>query len=367
MEYKLHTVGIQIPYVAIHVDKMTENTKPFILNLGDEDYIGQVTKGQIIYSGSTKEEYNVLLSWFHEQKIYIQDLSYIDKLYLLSYTYHGDRIANAWARGKFNVKKMRELFIDDNDEEDFMPLAPAFYELIRNTSDINKIVKFSLDTKNAKYSPAWFDRFKDDEENNTEFTLESDNLKQFYTEQELEDQVMEDLNIIKTEPFDINSYMSICRLEAFYTDEFIEKAVEYYTNKLNTLIRNAPPLSEDIHAFRGIKSAFVPKSEGEKLSVDFISTSLSYPKAREFMDNDRCCMKHILIKKGTKCIYLGEFSFVVSESEILLPPGTTFKTINIVPYTKEYIYYKPKKIREGGFDMLEKKNKIDIIYCEVSN
>jgi hypothetical protein len=368
MEVKLNTVGIQIPYVSIHVDKITETTKPFILNLGNEDYIGQVNKSQIIYSTTSKEEYVKLLSWFHEQKIYIQDLSYIDKLYLLSYTFHGDKIANAWARGKFNIKKMRELFDDDNDEDDFMPLAPAFYELIRKTSDINKIVKFSLNTPNAKYSPAWYDRFrKDDEIGNTISAIESDNLNQFYTQDELEDEVMTDLNMIKTEPFNISSYMSICRLEAFYTDDFIIDAVSYYTNKLNDLIINSPPLTQDIHAFRGIKSAFVPRKEGEKVSVDFISTSLSFQKAREFMDNQLCCMKHLLIKKGTKCMYLGEFSFVVNESEILLPPMTTFKTNNIVPMTRDYIYYKPKKTKQGGFDLIEVKNKIDVIYCEISN
>lgn len=368
MEVKLNTVGIQIPYASIHVDKITETTKPFILNLGNEDYIGQVNKSQLIYSTTSKEEYVKLLSWFHDQKIYIQDLSYLDKLYLLSYTFHGDKIANAWARGKFNIKKMRELFDDDNDEDDFMPLAPAFYELIKKTSDINKIVKMSLNIPNAKYSPAWYDRFrKDNEIGNAISAIETEDLRQFYTQDELEDEVMTDLNIIKSEPFNISSYMSICRLEAFYTDDFIIEAVNYYTNKLNDLIRNAPPLSEDIHAFRGIKSAFVPKNEGEKVSVDFISTSLSFQKAREFMDNERCCMKHLLIKKGTKCIYLGEFSFVVNESEILLPPMTTFKTNNIVPMTRDYIYYKPKKTKQGGFDLIEVKNKIDVIYCEISN
>ena len=102
---------------------------------------------------------------------------------------------------------MKELFDDDNDEDDFMPLAPAFYELIRKTSDINKIVKFSLNTPNAKYSPAWYDRFrKDDEIGNTISAIESDNLKQFYTQDELEDEVMTDLNMIKSEPFNISSY-----------------------------------------------------------------------------------------------------------------------------------------------------------------
>jgi hypothetical protein len=85
------------------------------------------------------------------------------------------------------------------------------------------------------------------------------------------------------------------------------------------------------------------------------------------MEDKTCCIKHMLLKKGTKCLYLGEFSFVLNENEILLPPNTTFKILNKEANIKDYIYYKPKRLREGGFEFIEVKNRYKVYYCEVNN
>jgi len=369
MEVKLNSLGLEIPYWGIFTSStpISEDTKPFILKLGDESSIGKTNKVQMIYTSNTKEEYLNTLEWFNDQKNYIESLSYVDKLFILSYTFHGDGIANSWVRGRFNTQRMRQMFDDDNDHLDFMPLAPAFYEMIRNTTDVNDIVNVSLNIRTRKYSPSWNELFTEEDEDEDTYG-QHENLNVFFKNtKELQDEIFIDLNIIKTEEFNLEVYKSICRLEAFYTDQFIENTVKYYTNKLDNLIRNAPPLTRDIHVYRGIKSAFIPTKEGEKQTVDFISTSLSFPKATKFMEDKTCCIKHMLLKKGTKCLYLGEFSFVLNENEILLPPNTTFKILNKEANIKDYIYYKPKRLREGGFEFIEVKNRYKVYYCEVNN
>lgn len=81
--------------------------------------------------------------------------------------------------------------------------------------------------------------------------------------------------------------------------------------KMNKIIKNAPPLPEDILVFKGLKNNF--KTEHKS----FISTSLSLDVGNSFQ-NSKCCKVYFLLKKGTHALAI-LFLSPHNEKEILLP------------------------------------------------
>jgi hypothetical protein len=184
------------------------------------------------------------------------------------------------------------------------------------------------------------------DENFNEFEFIDKVLKTIYNSDNLMERLISHiLNDIYYSDFNYDTYQRICIILPFIDDENLQYAVYNYVSSLENIINNAPPLTSDLHVFRGIKSAFVPKTEGVYKSVDLISTSIMFNKAIEFLDDNGCCLKHMVLKEGLRCIFLGDFSLVKNESEILLPPKSTF-TIPTKMLTN--IDYNFMKIKNDG-------------------
>ena len=89
--------------------------------------------------------------------------------------------------------------------------------------------------------------------------------------------------------------------------------------QMNEIIKNTPPLTEDILVYKGLKQEFNPSRK------TFISSSLNLRKANSFQDN-KCCKSYIILKKGMSALALLKIS-PHDEYEILLPFDTKLKLI----------------------------------------
>jgi len=353
-------ITLQVPTVQCYPEGHDEDfgSDVFIENLGDENFFIPKTKTVIINTFTPEEKFTEIIDWYKKQQEYILGLSYINKIILLSYTFHGDKVSNAWFRNKFSVEKLREFFTDSvTENEDFMPLAPIIYKKIRITLSgaLPRIVKLSLNTRNFKYTPRWEgnfskffsesspDSFMEDEDSDVE---EDDRMGAYFkTLEDLKRRVIEDLTFIqKSRVFNTEVYKKICSLELFFTDNFLTEVVKEYSQNLNKIISEAPPITTDFNVFRGIKAAYVPVDENTYRNVDLLSTSISFDIAMKFVEYEEggkitnCCIKNYLLKRGTPCIAMESFSFIESEHEILIPADTQIKILNKIPVLRNYVY-----------------------------
>jgi hypothetical protein len=357
-------ISLQVPTVQWYSEEYDDDfdSEVFIEHLGDTSFFIPKTKTILINTFTPQESFTEIMEWYKKQQEYILGLSYLDKIILLSYTFHGDKVSNAWFRNKFSVEKLREFFTDSAIEsEDFMPLASTIYKKIRLTLSgaLPRTVKLSLNSRNFKYTPQWAenfskifsesspDSFMEDEELGSEsYTAEDDRMSVYFsTLEDLKKRVLEDLTFIqKSKVFNTEVYKKICSLELFFTDNFLTDVVKEYSQNLNKIISEAPPVTTDFNVFRGIKAAYVPVDEHTYRNVDLLSTSISFDVAMKFVEYEErgkmtsCCVKNYLLKKGTPCIAIESFSFIESEHEILIPVGTEIKILNKIPVLRNYVY-----------------------------
>ena len=226
-------ITLQVPSVQWRVDEDEFGSEVFIEHLGDANFFIPKTKTILINTFTPQEKFTEIMDWYKKQQDYILGLSYIDKIILLSYTFHGDKVSNVWFRNKFSVEKLREFFTDSvTENEDFMPLSPVIYKIIRVTLSgaLPRIVKLSLNSRNFKYTPHWADSFSkffselspdsfmEDEELDSESqSVEHDRMSHYFsTLDELKKKVLEDLTFIqKSRVFNTEVYKKICSLELF--------------------------------------------------------------------------------------------------------------------------------------------------------
>lgn len=101
--------------------------------------------------------------------------------------------------------------------------------------------------------------------------------------------------------------------------ENLTKIYPIMIEQMNEIIKNAPPLTEDILVYKGLKQEFNPSRK------TFISSSLNLLRANKFQ-NDNCCKSYIILKKGMSALALLSIS-CHNEYEILLPFDTKLKLI----------------------------------------
>ncbi len=110
-----------------------------------------------------------------------------------------------------------------------------------------------------------------------------------------------------------------------------------------SIMLRAPPLKEPITVYRGVVSEH--QKSLEFTSLDFWSTTLNPYHTSEFTKVDtsgvECCVYEIKVYPGIPCLYLGPFSRVVNEMEVLLPPSVFYKS---APSIREKGLYPPVMI-----------------------
>lgn len=133
-----------------------------------------------------------------------------------------------------------------------------------------------------------------------------------------------------------------------------KKAIQYYTDdgydKINNYLRyggekyvqqvynsvklidnafkNAPPLTQDVTTFRGIRSSY--QIESDFIEKAYTSSSVDLSVAMEFNNKSKCCIFKILVPKGTRVLPLVDCSDNASELEVLLPKNSKFKITSVV-------------------------------------
>jgi len=155
----------------------------------------------------------------------------------------------------------------------------------------------------------------------------------------------------------IDSKMNEFKPQIKYVNELskdTKKAIQYYTDdgydKINNYLRyggdkyvqqvynsvklidqafkNAPPLTQDVITFRGIRSSY--QIEGDFTEKAYTSSTVDLSVALEFNNNNKCCIFKIHISKGTRVLPLVDCSDNASELEVLLPRNSKFKILSVV-------------------------------------
>jgi hypothetical protein len=124
---------------------------------------------------------------------------------------------------------------------------------------------------------------------------------------------------------------------------FWMKAIEMFTNDLNRIIKNSPPLRKKLVVFRGVKTDYYLTGSKNKFykNQGFVSTSLSYRLSRNFAGG-KCCLKRIVLLPGTKCLFISGLSRFPNEIEILLPTNSIFYVQNA---KRSIAYYESEDIK----------------------
>jgi hypothetical protein len=89
--------------------------------------------------------------------------------------------------------------------------------------------------------------------------------------------------------------------------------------RMDKVIKESPPLTNDILVFKGIKNQYNPDRKS------FISTSLNLDVSSKFVGG-KCCKTYFILKKGTHALALLHLS-KHSEYELLLPYDVKMKLI----------------------------------------
>jgi hypothetical protein len=115
----------------------------------------------------------------------------------------------------------------------------------------------------------------------------------------------------------------------FSYKRFWISVLQCYKERLEDIIRNAPPTRTRMVLYRGVKSDyFIPKSLLEirdrvHIAGSFVSTTSSVNVLQRFTTHDECCVMRIYVPIGTRMITLAGFANM-DEAEFLLGPNTQF-------------------------------------------
>ncbi len=262
--------------------------------------------------------YDFDIDWAYENMKYIEYLSLKDKLNLYGYTYNGDVYANTYLMGheeKFdsylNEKIYRHSEIDLANMHKHEYYFPLFYQcldlLLNNFKDeyqrklnIKEDIIFEL--RNVIFDNIPLNELRDGKSKN-----------------------IEELYVFITS-----------RLRKF-SPSFYKDAVKLYVEDINRIIKNSPPTKKEMVVFRGAKDKYFysDKSNTKFINTTFMSTSFNLNKAFDFVKGE-CCLKKIILKKGTRCMFMESITQVENELEILLGLNNEFRIID-----NQYNSYKP--------------------------
>lgn len=210
---------------------------------------------------------SVDVKWINSQVSYWKQLSYLDKLYLYSYTYKGDKILNIYLKN--GVKDLDISLLKKTCSNQLIHhLLPVFLEYVEQCP-------YPFDAKETKLFLNKKLTFK-------EITL---NFKKFL-------KIIDKDTLQKNLPF----------------------LMEKYVEKINRIIENSPKLKRNLIVVRGTSQKML--SYKPEWTKRFISTSVSMNIGIEFYDNEGSLDVYIL-DKNVPCVPI-IWSRYPNENEILL-------------------------------------------------
>jgi hypothetical protein len=234
------------------------------------------------------------------------------------YSYHGDELANAYARGN-----------------------------LANLSDIMMRISVTTDKEDIPIAYQIYDHY--------------DFLKAHGIPIPAKETLMQDgkLNMPVINAFFNENYRKI-------SNQFVlRRLLKSYVDDLQKIIENAPRLGKNLHTYRGSKNEdFLEPGILSLINRGFSSTSLSFTVATGFTQTYydlKCCIYDIDIDKSVPVLSIDSVSKFPGEQEILISKNVIYER-NILVRTIEhesrrYLYrqIKVKKAPEGNFNPLYMK------------
>ena len=228
------------------------------------------------------------------------------------YSYHGDELANAYARGN-----------------------------LANLSDVMMRISLSTDKEDIPIAYQIYDHY--------------DFLKGHGIPIPPRETLMQDgkLNMPVINEFFNKNYAKM-------SNQFIlGRLLKSYVEELQTIIEKAPRLGKNLITYRGTKNEdFLEPGILSFINRGFSSTSLSFTVAAGFTQtyyNLKCCLYHIDIDKSVPVLYIASVSKFPGEQEVLISSNVLYErdiAVSTIPKgASDYLYrhMKVKKAPEGNF------------------
>ncbi len=290
---QITTTRVLIPYEKILEDNFTpnflNNLPPLKKGIIDISYEKDNYGGGLESMVNIEKGYQFHNGWINESIKYIKSLSYEDIFTLYGYTHNGDELSNKYLMGN------NASYIDFLDSHIY---------------DQNVVQRYS-----TKFFPLFFQLLDIVNKRSSEHIIypyqDNSFLEDILTSNDLEDKY--DILINNLSGFKI---------------EIIKEATNKYIKDLDRIIKNGPPLSQDVVLYRGVKDKYYYPNPNNKIFVNntFMSTSYTIFNAIEFAEKE-CCVKKIICKAGTPAIFLECITSHPNENEILLGLNNNFQIL----------------------------------------
>jgi len=219
--------------------------------------------------------------WFIRQSKYAQSLSVRQFFIIRAYTFKGDKIINSFRIGSADkayslFKNTAEEIAKDGETDYFFPCYYQVIDLIKKYAQSGIEISSSVPMK--------------------EFTK---------------------ILMIRRES---ERYLALSKLITnIDVTKFIKECIIEFGRELDDIIKHAPKTTQCLTTWRGIKTNYIKQSRGIFTHVNFMSVSMNMQSAIEFLEEDNCCLKRIILPQNTSCLLLSPFShYGTGEGEILL-------------------------------------------------
>jgi len=282
------STSIILPYLQVFpkefvVDLLFDPVNPVrknaFIQFDQTNYLGGLPN---IFAKYQTEDFILDREWIIRSNNYILNLSLEDKFTVYGYTHNGDVIVNMILR---------------NNEKDIL-------DYVLNPARI----------KDPKYQPLFFQLRK---------VLST---KDYGISHSVLDTMLQNDMLL--------SYSYICKNQQFkelIPEEAYIDAAELFLRDLLRIVDNSPPIQQKTVVYRGARTLYYSTTNRKTFQNNsFMSTAYGMWGARSFADtrNKKCCIKRIVLKPGTKALFMDCITQYDSETEILLPPDNEFKIIS---------------------------------------
>ena len=227
-----------------------------------------------------------LVRWIRAQEAFLKTLTPREMWVVKTYTKHGDRMVNGWARGSLPT------VIDDLMKASVAWSAIPFQYSMYDQYDA--LVRAGLELPPRT---GWLD-------------------SKGVLRREVVAEIVRD------------------NLSYFGVTANLGSLLKQYMAEIVAVMKRAPRLIGDIVTYRGFKSEAHLKGL-KYVAREFGSTSVNPDTALAFADTHTlglrevyCCLYELTVKAGVPCLYLGSLTEFDDEFEILLPPGATYRLGN---------------------------------------
>jgi hypothetical protein len=249
-----------------------------------------------------KDTFHFDIDWAYNCMDYLKNLSLKDKFTVYGYTYNGDNYAKIY-------------LMNGPESESFRSYLKAHI-----TPDQNRSITF--------YSKVYFPLYFQCMEvlNQSDFSINHlhtpinflSTLKDYYNK-----------NLIT------ESYLLLIKNLNYFKDNFIAAATKIFIDDLQRIIENSPSTINEMILYRGVKDKYFMQDDSQIfINKTFMSTTYDVNTSFEKFAGDSCCVKKIIVKPGTKCLFMESLTQVSYENEVLLGLNNKFKIIetNVTDY-----------------------------------